>query len=377
MKNDHVKEILSIMAENGKDTSALTALLDYVTAMETHLNKAYSEVQTMQRELSGLREEHNHPVRSLLQTLENNINEAAKNLNQLKEKIVDGCKNAVTSFKQIGVAALNNMAHFFKVKPALEALQGDMNTLIKKDLSSIAKIETISAESHAVSRHLKNIIRAYRRKEPIQDVKPNGKITQLLTMPYRSEIKSATEALENIKKAIARLDRLDRAATVKESTDTFVMSAVSTGKAAVLREAADNAEAPVESVANPVGIKESADIAAVAEKPADKTDTLKESANKAATSEKSTNKTEMPKTSPKRASSSKESADKTSHRPIKESTTKAPSASKSITKIATVKKSTPKPSVIADLAKHVEQVKNEKSSETAKVTKKVQSNPEL
>ena len=92
VKNEHVKELLSIMAENGKDASGLTALLDYVTSMESHLNKAFGELQYMQRELSGLREERDHPVRTLLQSLETRINEASKSLNELKLKIIDGCK---------------------------------------------------------------------------------------------------------------------------------------------------------------------------------------------------------------------------------------------------------------------------------------------
>ena len=279
MKNDHIKEILSIMAENGKDTSGLTALFNYVVTMENHLNKAYGEVQAMQRELSGLREERSHPIRTLLQSLEANLNEASRNLNQLKAKIVDGCKDAVSMFKQKGISALNNMAHFFRVKPALEALQDNMKTLIKNDLSSVAKIETISAESHAASRHLKNIVRAYRGKEPIQDVKPNGKITSLLTRPYRSEIKSAVNALGNIQKAITKLDHLDRASSLKESSTNAVMSTESAGEAAAPRESVNKAEVPAKSVGKPVVLKESTDVTMSARQTADRTVGLKESAS--------------------------------------------------------------------------------------------------
>jgi len=377
IKNDHVKEILSIMAENGKDTSGLTALLDYVTSMENHLVKAYGEVLTMRQELSGLREERNHPVRSLLQSLETSINEASKNLNLLKEKIVDGCKEAVSMFKQKGISALNNMARFFRVKPTLEALQGNMKTLIKNDLSSIAKIETISAESHAASRHLKNIVRAFRGKEPIQDVKQNGKITHLLTMPYRSEIKSASNALDNIQKAIAGLERLDRAATLKESNDNAAMSTESMGKSATPMEAAGNTEAPVESVVKPVGLKESTDVAAASEKPAAKVEASKEPVSKAAAHVQSADKAGTAKVPPKRAATSKRPVDKTSLPLGKESTVKAPSAMKSTNKATPLKNSTTKPSVVADLARHVEQIKNAKITEPVKASNKVQSNPEL
>jgi len=379
MKNEHVKEILSIMAENGKDTAGLTALLNYVTSMEDHLNKAYAEVQTIRHELSGLREEHNHPVKSLLQTIETNLNEAAKNLSQLKVKIIDGCKDAVNMFKQKGISALNSMAHFFRVKPTLKAMQDNMKTLIKNDLSSIAKIETISAESHAVSRHLKNIVRAYIGKEPIQDVQPNGKITQMLTNRYRSEIESAANSLDNIQKAIARLDRLERAATLKESADNAVASTESTGNAVIAAILTDHVEAQAESVNKPVELKEPTEAAVTAEKFVDKTEASKESANKATVPKKSADKAEKAKTPPKKAVSSKASAKKTSQPSEKVSAVKvkASSVKKSVAKAAPLKKSVTKPSVVADLAKHVEQVKNAKIIEPAKISNRVQKNPEL
>jgi ABC-type transporter Mla subunit MlaD len=211
MENEYVKKVVSILSENGRDITGLTALLDYVTNMESHLSKALNELQTVQHELSDLREEHDHPIRTLLQSVEANINNGLKQLNELKEKIVDGCRNAVEMFKQKGISALNNMTNFFKVKPILESMRGNMQNLINNDLKSIAKIETISSEYNAATMHLKNIARAYVGKETIKDVNPSGKLTQLAVTPYRIEIKFASKALKNIEKAVAGLDKLDRA----------------------------------------------------------------------------------------------------------------------------------------------------------------------
>ena len=335
MDNNHVKVILSVMAENWKDTSGLTALLNYVASMENHLNKAYDEVQTMRRELNGLREERDHPVRTLLQSLENNINEASKSLNQLKEKIIDGCKDAVDMFKQKGISALNNIAHFFKVKPTLETMRQNMRNLIKDDLSSIAKIEAISAEYHAAGRHLQNIVRALRGKEPIQNVKTNGKITHLLTEPYRTEIHSASVALKNIEKAIARLDHLDKAATFNKPIGEGLKSTTSTDKTLTQTESAGSKAGPKEFVSKSVVLRETPDAAVSTVKPASKNEA------------------------------------------INGATKKATPTKTSINKSASEMKTTVKPSVAADLAKYADQVKIDKVAQTVKSINKLHNNPEL
>ena len=394
MNNEYVKEILSILAENGKDSKGFAALLDYVTSMENHLNNAFTELQTVQRELSGMREERNHPVRTMLQSVENNLNAASKRLNEFKEKIIDGCKDAVTMFKQKGIAALDNIAKFFKVKPALESMRDNMNQLIKADLTSVAKIETASAEYHAAGRHLKNIVRAARGKEPIQDIKPNGSLTKLITSPYHSEIKSAMTALKNIEKAIAGLDHLDRTASSKESADKAVSSTETADKAVSATEAADKAVAPKEAVNEAVAPPEAADRAAAPTIVVDKAVPLPEATDRAVLSTEATDKAKSSIDSAKKSPQLNESAEKAA--PLKESAKKAISPKKSTVKaiqstkstgkaapqkstgkVAPTKKPTKKPSVAADLAKNAEEVKKAKSAAISKTHNKTQGAPEL
>ena len=64
MENPDVKELLSIMRDNGKDTGGLLGLLGQVTSMESHLNKAVEELTAMRREISEMRDERDHPVRT-------------------------------------------------------------------------------------------------------------------------------------------------------------------------------------------------------------------------------------------------------------------------------------------------------------------------
>ena len=219
MENEHVKEFLSVMKSNGKDASNLSYLIGYVNTMENQLNKAVDELAAMRRELAGMREERNHPVRTALQNtakaLETTINETRDMLNEIKEKIIEGCKNALADFKQKGVSALNGVAKFFKIKPLFEALRSDLQHNIKMDKTAIAKIEAISKQYHTIGRDLGNLGRVIAGKKTVRNIKPNGKLAKLIEAPFRQELKSLTHALKDSEKAIAALKRLEKAAPQK------------------------------------------------------------------------------------------------------------------------------------------------------------------
>ena len=229
INNEYVKEILSILTENGKDVSGLASLLGYVTSIESQLNKAVDELHSIQNELSGIREESGHPVRTAMEKtihmLEARIDNLLEQLENIKARVIEGCKNAVDAFKHGGLSALNNFAKFFKIKPMLETMQSNLETDIKRDHASIAKIESVSTEYHAAARHIKNIGRALVGKEPITEIRPNGKFTKLISAAYRSELKSLTKSLRNVKKAINRLDNLDKSLDTKSASAPTEQSA--------------------------------------------------------------------------------------------------------------------------------------------------------
>lgn len=222
MENEHVMELLSILKENGKDASGLIALLGSVSSMENQLNKAAQDLQNVMHELNSMRDEHSHPLRTALQnaaqSMEDNLNETRSRLESLKEKIIDGCKQAVTAFKEKGAAALNGIVRFFRIKPAIQSLRNMIQSDIKYDNAVIAKIESISKQYHSAGMHLRNVGRALRGKEPITAVKPNGNLAKLVSAPFRTEIKCLTNALKDTEKAIASLDRLEKAVPQKTAS---------------------------------------------------------------------------------------------------------------------------------------------------------------
>jgi len=216
IENADVKELLSILKENGRDTKSLLDILSSVVSMEQQLKAATDGLAFMQNELATMRDERNHPVRTLLQNttrmLASMIKGISNRIKAIKDSIVGGCKNAVGAFKAGGISALNNLAEFFDVKKSLLAERENIHFCIEKAQASIEKIEKVSEEYHTAGRHIKNIGRAIQGKEPIMEIKPNGKLAKLIEAPYRTEIKSLNHSLRSVNRTLAALDRLEKAA---------------------------------------------------------------------------------------------------------------------------------------------------------------------
>lgn len=168
----------------------MLAVLNQVATMEKQLDAAVKELAAMRQELKTAQEQ-NHPVKHALQktviAMQGQVLDLRDKLAELKQHVVDGCKNAVAAFRENGISALDNVARFFKIKPLLETMRDSLNESIKWDDKAISKIETISAEYHQAGRHLKNIGRAMLGKEAIQEAKPPGMLTKTILAPYRAE----------------------------------------------------------------------------------------------------------------------------------------------------------------------------------------------
>ena len=230
VENEHVKELLAIMRENNEPTMRdLLAVLNQVGAMERQLDAAVNELAAMRRELAEAWEQ-SHPVKTALQnavkTLEKNVATLRERLDELKENIIGGCKNAVAAFKEKGISALDNIARFFKVKPLLENMRDTLNDSIKHDDKAIARIEAVSAEYHEAGRHVGNIGRAMMGKEAVQDVKPVGKLAKALEAPFRAERSCFVSMKKSVEAAIGSLARLEERAaerkpSIKQAMQTF------------------------------------------------------------------------------------------------------------------------------------------------------------
>ena len=217
---DHVQALLKILRDNDKthDTKNLLAVLGQVSAMERQLATAVEELKNMRGELNAMRD--NHPLRDALQTAVRTMDHAVTALRErlavLKQNVISGCRNAVAAFKEKGISALANLADFFKLRPALEAIGRRTDEAIRADNQAIAKIEAASTEYHESGRHFKNIFRSMAGKEPIAEAKPVGNIAKALEAPYKAERAALRGIRKSVNAALSGLSKLEQARPIKE-----------------------------------------------------------------------------------------------------------------------------------------------------------------
>ncbi len=224
MENEHVKELLAIMEANHMPAvKDLYAVLDQVGAMERQLDAAVNELKTMRWELAAMREE-SHPLKTALQNavkaLEKNIAAMRERLDEVKQNMIEGCKNAVAAFKEKGLSVLRDVAAFFKIRPGLEAVRDNLTKSIRLDEAAMAKIEAVSAEYHEAGKHLKNMGRALIGKEAVAEVKAPGRLAGAIAAPFRAERACLIAARRHVKAAIgavARLENTERKPPIMET----------------------------------------------------------------------------------------------------------------------------------------------------------------
>ena len=218
--NRYVRELLKILDDHNAPSKAdFLAVLSHVQAMEKQLAVAIDGLNDMRRELE-IAQKQNHPAKDVMQkavtTMQNQVDKLREKLAELKESIIDGCKKAIESFKDKGVIALDGIARFFKIRPALEGMRNLIEKNIQADDRAIAKIESISTEYHQAGLHLKNMGRVMLDKETRQDAKPQGKLAAAVSYPFRAERRVFSSMKKSVEKALGSLARFEEKATERK-----------------------------------------------------------------------------------------------------------------------------------------------------------------
>ena len=221
LENQHIKELFSILKENGKGSAGLTALIMHVYEMENFVKRAEDKISDMKSQLAEIKEVQAHPVKAQLSkatnTLEIKVAEVKEQLSELKNSIILGCKNAVNSFKEKGITALDKLASFFKIKDSLQELKTSIDNITNKDDKAIAKIEAFAAEYHSAGRAISNMARVAVGKEPLGAKKEIGKLANTLAAPYKAQKSVLTSLKISIDKAITKLEKLEVTASEKQT----------------------------------------------------------------------------------------------------------------------------------------------------------------
>jgi hypothetical protein len=216
-ENEHVKELLTILRGNGFDSDAqgLSELVGHFAAMEREVGAAARELANLRRELGMMRDERAHPLRTMLKRsadgLAAKLNAVRSRLSSLKDKIIGMCKSAVEAFKDKGVEALNNFS-VSVIKPDLIATRDAISEAMEYNHRQISKIDKAAEQYHTAGRAVRNVGRALQGKEPVPGIKPNGTLARIAEAPFRSELRRLNRSLGRTGKALATVDRLEKAA---------------------------------------------------------------------------------------------------------------------------------------------------------------------
>jgi ABC-type transporter Mla subunit MlaD len=219
-ENPYVQELFSIMQENGKDTQGLSALLGHVSEMESFVKRAEDKIADMKSQLSEMKEVQNHPVKTALtnaiKALETKVTEVKAQLTEIKANIIEGCKSAVTAFKEKGATVLNNLASFFKVNRGLQAINRSADDAITQCDRAVAKINSFANEYHSAGRAIKNMGRMLVGKELLDAKKEAGKLSKVMSASYKAQKAAMKGVKKAANKAISAIERLDEQQAAKK-----------------------------------------------------------------------------------------------------------------------------------------------------------------
>ena len=197
-ENEQVKEVMALFQENKTPgAEEFAQLISYVGEMENRLAEAVGELKNMRREMQ---EAQSHSLKAVMQkscqAMEESISDMRSRLNDLKDKIVSGCQNILSDFKQRGVDALDGITRFLGLKTMLEGIRETADKSIQTSNRAISRVESFSAEFHETGRHLKNMRRVIRGKEPSETAKESGKAAGALKAVIRTQ-RSCVSAIRN------------------------------------------------------------------------------------------------------------------------------------------------------------------------------------
>ena len=212
--NEQVRALLTLLKENNSPgCREFAELITHVSGMERQLSDALEELQAMRQKMQEVQD---RSLRAVLQksgrALEENVDVMRQRLLDLKGQIVEGCRNILEDFKERGVAALNGIAGFLRLEPALKAVQDAAERSIQASDRAVSRIDAFSAEFHEAGRHLKNMGRSLMGRDAETEARENGKIARAFKGAFKIERSFAVAVIKRTEKAQGALGRLGRAA---------------------------------------------------------------------------------------------------------------------------------------------------------------------
>ena len=165
-ENEQVKELLALLKDNNTPGyEEFAKLIEHVTGMEQRLSEATEELKAVRQEMQGLQ---NHSLKDALQksckAMEANISAMRHHLSELKDQIINGCRNILTDFRERGAVALNGITQFLHVRPVLESIQSAAEKSMQVSNRAVARIDAFSTEYHEMGAASQKYGPCYSRK---------------------------------------------------------------------------------------------------------------------------------------------------------------------------------------------------------------------
>ena len=218
-ENEQVKELLAHLKDNNTPGyEEFAKLIEHVTGLEQRLSEATEELKAVRQEMQGL---PNHSLKAALQkrckAMEANISAMRHHLSELKDQIINGCRNILADFRERGAVALNGITQFLHVRSVLESIQSAAEKSMQASNRAVARIDAFSTEYHEIGRHLKNMDRAIQGKPAETDAKENGKIARVFKGAFKVEGALISSINRNAEWALNTLARLEQTAERRPS----------------------------------------------------------------------------------------------------------------------------------------------------------------
>lgn len=222
-----VKEFVSLMdANNSPDRVEVIALFRQIAEMEKLLGEAVKELSAMRKELAAVKESpHKASLKKVVNGMEQSVAHLRERLNDVKESILYGCKQSVAAFRAHGISALNHMADFFHLRPALEALNREANKAIDHNEKSIANLHKAGVHYHEAARSFRNVGRVLLGREPLKEAKSSGSLIRMIENSYKrqlvvfSNVKRLTTSLLN---TLQRMEKsVQRPTSIRQTMKEF------------------------------------------------------------------------------------------------------------------------------------------------------------
>ena len=246
-ENEAVKELIKLLMENrpemGKEYSTMLRQMD---GMEKQLDAALEELQEVKAQLAEMQESpEKQTISRVAGLVEGKLHAVQERLTGIKDRIIEGAKEAVAGFKHMGITALDKAVSGLGIKRALEAVQAELDSSISHMNKSIEKIESIGNELRSVGGHVKNIARAVAGKErQAVDGGREGRFQAAVLAPMRMEKTMLYRLRNKVLAAIGGVERLEQAAGRGKETEKAKGQEAGASKRSAEKQAGKGEEKP-------------------------------------------------------------------------------------------------------------------------------------